>query len=75
MSIVLPGKPNWKVTLEFDDKGQCQINVQDVMNPRSPIPRALNQIQLASMLTGAVQSILATTLQIASRRGNGTEKT
>jgi hypothetical protein len=65
-SLVLPAKPNWKITLTVDSKNQIQLLVEDQM--QLGIPRALNQIEVAAYLTGAVSSILQTTLNIA--KGN-----
>ncbi len=78
--IIIPSKPSWRIVLDVDDRGQIQMAVED----RQPGPiafragpaRQLNQIELASIFTSAVMSILQTTLSMRNgRQPNGKEKT
>lgn len=86
-NIMVPSRPSWKVTIVVDQNNQAQIAVED-LNDTSGIvalpggkvgrvPRQMNQIELALLLTNIVSSTLVNTLNIA-RKGNDakpTEKT
>lgn len=83
--IVVPAKPSWKITLVVDTANQVQIQVEDlndngaaitiVGSPISRISRHMNQLELALLLTGVVQSTLVNTLQISKRGLGAAQKT
>lgn len=74
-NIVVPGKPNWRIVVDVDDKGRMTISVKDqIVIPGKMVQRQMNQIELAALLTNTVSSILQNTLEITRRSMRSAEE-
>lgn len=72
---MVPSKPSWKITIVVDSRNQAQISVEDMQQEilLSPVgiglvPRQMNQIELALLLTNIVSSTLVNTLNVSKRK-------
>jgi hypothetical protein len=76
-TIIVPAKPNWKITITLDTANRPILLVEDQMKYpiealKAGVQRQMNQLELALVLSNIVSSLIAQTLQISQRKNGGT---